>query len=47
MTTEQKELLRDTLIDYLTILTSEASLYNIAGGDIKIARIRLLLKEVV
>jgi len=43
MTIEQKEQLREVLIDYLQVLTSEVSLYNIA----KINQVRLLLKEVM
>jgi hypothetical protein len=46
MTTLQREMLRDTLIDYLQLLISDTSLYNIVAQNNKIARVRLLLKEV-
>lgn len=44
MTTEQREELREVLIDYLQVLTSEpyASLEN----SQKVAQVRLLLREV-
>ena len=49
MTTEQKEQLREILIDYLQVLTSTVGLtrqeYE-AKHDKRIAQVRLLLKEV-
>jgi hypothetical protein len=42
MTTEQKEQLREVLIDYLQYLTSETDIRL----DKKIAQVRLLLREV-
>jgi hypothetical protein len=42
MTTEQKEQLREVLIDYLQMLTSETDIRL----DGKIAQVRLLLREV-
>jgi len=46
MTTQQKEQLREVLIDYLQVLTSNRALYNIVAQDKKIAQVRLLLREV-
>jgi hypothetical protein len=43
MTTEQKEQLREVLIDYLLVLTSDTAPSN---NNRKIAQVRLLLKEV-
>ena len=49
MTTEQKEQLREVLIDYLEVLTSSSgtmiSKYEYQH-DQKIAQVRLLLREV-
>ena len=49
MTTEQKEQLREVLIDYLEMLTATSGLtrqpYE-AIHDKRIAQVRLLLKEV-
>jgi hypothetical protein len=42
MTTEQKEQLREVLIDYLQMLTAETDIRL----DKKIAQVRLLLREV-
>jgi hypothetical protein len=42
MTTEQREKLREVLIDYLQMLTSETDIRL----DKKIAEVRLLLREV-
>jgi len=42
MTTQQKEQLREVLIDYLQLLTNNTVPYNTA----KVAQLRLLLKEV-
>ncbi len=42
MTTEQKEQLREVLIDYLQLLTAETD----TRLDKKIAQVRLLLREV-
>lgn len=47
MTTEQKEQLREVLIDYLQVLTSNIPLYNTVAQGNKIAQVRLLLREVV
>jgi hypothetical protein len=50
MTTEQREQLREVLIDYLQVLTSQPLTdypkvgYN--GQNQKIAQVRLLLREV-
>jgi len=46
MTTEQKEQLREVLIDYLEVLTSNIPLYNTVAQGNKIAQVRLLLREV-
>jgi hypothetical protein len=46
MTTEQKEQLREVLIDYLQVLTSNIPLYNTVAQGNKIAQVRLLLREV-
>jgi hypothetical protein len=49
MTTEQREKLREVLIDYLQVLTSTVGLtrqeYE-AQNDQRIAEVRLLLREV-
>ena len=45
MTIQQKEQLREILIDYLQVLTSSA-LYNKVLQDKKISQVRLLLREV-
>jgi len=42
MTTQQREQLREVLIDYLQVLTADVSVTNNA----KIAQVRLLLREV-
>lgn len=50
MTSEQKEQLREVLIDYLEVLTSTIGLTHNeyeAQHDKKIAQVRLLLKEVI
>jgi hypothetical protein len=47
--TEQREQLREVLIDYLQLLTSTTGLYtqeNEARHSARIAQVRLLLKEV-
>jgi hypothetical protein len=50
MTTEQKEKLREVLIDYLQVLTSTSPEYPQSGYDKihnqRIADVRLLLREV-
>jgi hypothetical protein len=50
MTTEQKEQLREVLIDYLQMLTSISPEYPQRGYDKvsnqRIAQVRLLLREV-
>jgi hypothetical protein len=50
MTTEQKEKLREVLIDYLQVLTSTSPEYPQNGYDKihnqRIAEVRLLLREV-
>lgn len=49
MTTEQKEQLREVLIDYLQLLTSNLTEYPSQGYNVnnnKIAQVRLLLREV-
>jgi hypothetical protein len=49
MTTEQREQLREVLIDYLEVLTSSSGLTTAkyeAKHDRKIAQVRLLLREV-
>ena len=46
MTTQQKEQLREVLIDYLQVLTSNIPLYNTVVQGNKIAQVRLLLREV-
>ena len=46
MTTQQKEQLREVLIDYLQVLTSNIPLYNTVTQGNKIAQVRLLLREV-
>jgi hypothetical protein len=50
MTTEQKEQLREVLIDYLQVLTSISPEYPQSGYDKihnqRIAQVRLLLREV-
>jgi hypothetical protein len=49
MTTEQKEQLREVLIDYLQLLTSTTGLYRYeyeGRHDARIAQVRLLLREV-
>ena len=49
MTTEQKEKLREVLIDYLQLLTSTTGLYKSEHEKVhsaRIAQVRLLLQEV-
>ena len=49
MTTEQKEKLREVLIDYLQVLTSTTGLYKYeheGTHNARIAEVRLLLREV-
>ena len=49
MTTEQREQLREVLIDYLEVLTSSSGITTSkyeAKHDQKIAQVRLLLREV-
>jgi len=49
MTTEQREKLREVLIDYLQVLTSTPVVYNSEYEKIhgvRIAEVRLLLREV-
>jgi hypothetical protein len=49
MTTEQKEKLREVLIDYLQVLTSTTGLYKYEyenTHNARIAEVRLLLREV-
>jgi hypothetical protein len=49
MTTEQKEKLREVLIDYLQVLTSTTGLYKPEYENVqnaRIAEVRLLLREV-
>ncbi len=49
MTTEQREQLREVLIDYLQVLTSNLTEYPSQGYDVsskKVAQVRLLLREV-
>jgi hypothetical protein len=49
MTTEQKEKLREVLIDYLQVLTSTTGLYKPEYESVqnaRIAEVRLLLREV-
>ncbi len=49
MTTEQKEKLREVLIDYLQVLTSTPALYiskHETVHNARIAEVRLLLREV-
>jgi hypothetical protein len=49
MTTEQREKLREVLIDYLQILTSTSGLYtqkHEVTHNARIAEVRLLLREV-
>jgi hypothetical protein len=49
MTTEQKEQLREVLIDYLQLLTSTTGLYVSKHENVhnaRIAQVRLLLREV-
>ena len=49
MTIEQREKLREVLIDYLQVLTSTAGLYKPEYEKIqntRIAEVRLLLREV-
>jgi hypothetical protein len=49
VTTEQKEQLREVLIDYLQLLTSTTGLYTQEHEErhsTKIAQVRLLLREV-
>jgi hypothetical protein len=54
MTREQKEQLREVLIDYLQMLSSvtihnktpQQALYNTVIADKKMAQVRLLLREV-
>jgi hypothetical protein len=49
MTTEQREQLREVLIDYLQVLTSTTGLYKSEYEkiqDARIAQVRLLLREV-
>jgi hypothetical protein len=42
MTTQQREQLREVLIDYLQVLTADTS----SSNNAKIAQVRLLLREV-
>jgi len=49
MTTEQREKLREVLIDYLQMLTSTSGLYSgrhESAQNARIAEVRLLLREV-
>jgi hypothetical protein len=49
MTTEQREKLREVLIDYLQVLTSTPALYISKHETVhnnRIAEVRLLLREV-
>lgn len=49
MTNEQKEKLREVLIDYLQMLTSTSGLYGDKHANVqnaRIAEVRLLLREV-
>jgi hypothetical protein len=49
MTTEQREKLREVLIDYLQVLTSTSGLYrpeHEVAHNTRIAEVRLLLREV-
>ena len=49
MTTEQREKLREVLIDYLQVLTSTPALYiskHESVHNARIAEVRLLLREV-
>ena len=47
MTTEQREQLREVLLDYLHTLTSTTQeLYSEQAINMKIAQVRLLLREV-
>ena len=49
MTTEQREQLREVLIDYLEVLTSSSGITTAkyeAKHDQRIAQVRLLLREV-
>jgi hypothetical protein len=45
MTTEQKEKLREVLIDYLQVLTTDTTNYPMRTAQ-RIADVRLLLREV-
>jgi replicative DNA helicase len=45
MTTEQREQLREVLIDYLQVLTSDTEKYPVYPAR-RIAEVRLLLREV-
>jgi thioredoxin-related protein len=46
MTTEQREQLREVLIDHIRLLNMDKKYYTKVAYDRKVAQVRLLLREV-